>query len=40
MFTAAAIARQHALLRRVAELVDRGDIKHTLTQRIDGVYAA
>jgi len=40
MFTTATIARQHALLRRVAELVDRGDIKHTLTQRIDGINAA
>ena len=40
MFTTATIARQHALLRRVAELVDRGDIKHTLTQRIDSINAA
>jgi hypothetical protein len=34
------IARQHALLRRVAELVDRGDLVHTLTARIDGLNAA
>lgn len=40
MFTTKAIARQHALLRRVAELVDRGDIVHTLAQRIDGLDAA
>ncbi|MGB3836843.1 zinc-binding alcohol dehydrogenase family protein [Castellaniella sp.] len=40
MFTTDTIGRQHALLRRVAELVDRGDLKHTLTQRIDGINAA
>ncbi|WP_246797576.1 zinc-binding alcohol dehydrogenase family protein [Burkholderia perseverans] len=40
MFTTGSIARQHALLRRVAQLVDRGDLKHTLTQRIDGINAA
>lgn len=40
MFTTDTIARQHALLHRVAALVDRGDIKHTLTQRIDGINAA
>ncbi len=40
IYTTATIARQHALLRRVAELVDRGDIKHTLTQRIEGINAA
>lgn len=40
MFGTATMARQHALLRRVAELVDRGDITHTLTQRIDGIDAA
>jgi zinc-binding alcohol dehydrogenase family protein len=40
MFTTGTITRQHALLRRVAELVDRGDIRHTLTQRIDGINAA
>ncbi|NYT85254.1 zinc-binding alcohol dehydrogenase family protein [Pollutimonas harenae] len=40
MFATDTITRQHALLRRVAELVDRGDIKHTLTQRIDGINAA
>ena len=34
------IARQHALLRRMAELIDRGDIVHTLTRRIDGLDAA
>jgi NADPH:quinone reductase-like Zn-dependent oxidoreductase len=40
IFTTNTIARQHALLRRVAELVDRGDLKHTLTRRIDGMNAA
>lgn len=40
MFSTESMVRQHALLRRVAELVDRGDIKHTLTQRIDGLNAA
>jgi len=40
IFTTRTIARQHALLRRVAELVDRGDLVHTLTQRIDGFDAA
>jgi zinc-binding alcohol dehydrogenase family protein len=40
IFTTSTIARQHALLRRVAELVDRGDLKHTLTRRIDGINAA
>jgi len=40
MFDTATMARQHALLRRVAELVDRGDITPTLTQRIDGIDAA
>ncbi|QWT19509.1 zinc-binding alcohol dehydrogenase family protein [Bacillus sp. NP157] len=40
IFTTRSIARQHALLRRVAELVDRGDLVHTLTRRIDGFDAA
>ncbi|HEX7813638.1 zinc-binding alcohol dehydrogenase family protein [Dyella sp.] len=40
IYTTATIARQHALLRRVAELIDRGDIVHTLTQRIEGIDAA
>jgi zinc-binding alcohol dehydrogenase family protein len=40
MFTTSTIARQHALLCRVAELVDQGVIKHTLTRRIDGINAA
>ncbi|AHF77333.1 Zinc-binding alcohol dehydrogenase family protein [Sodalis praecaptivus] len=30
-------ARQHALLRRVAELVDRGVLRTTLTRRFDGI---
>lgn len=34
------IARQNALLNRLAELVDQGDIKHTLTKRIDGLDAS
>jgi zinc-binding alcohol dehydrogenase family protein len=38
--TTRTLARQHALLRRVAELVDRGDVVHTLTRRIDGLDAA
>ncbi|MET0288990.1 MAG: zinc-binding alcohol dehydrogenase family protein [Pseudoxanthomonas sp.] len=33
------IARQHALLKRVAELVDHGDLQHTLTRRIEGINA-
>jgi zinc-binding alcohol dehydrogenase family protein len=40
MFTTSTLARQHALLRRVAGLVDRGDLQHTLTRRIDGINAA
>lgn len=40
IYTTDTIARQHALLSRVAELVDRGDLKHTLTQRIHGIDAA
>ncbi|WP_233236717.1 zinc-binding alcohol dehydrogenase family protein [Bordetella sp. LUAb4] len=40
IFATATLDRQHALLRRVAELVDRGDLKHTLTRRIDGIDAA
>jgi zinc-binding alcohol dehydrogenase family protein len=33
------IERQHALLKRVSELVDHGDLQHTLTRRIDGLNA-
>lgn len=40
IFTTSTLARQHALLRRTAELVDRGDLRHTLTRRIDGINAA
>lgn len=39
-FTTSTIARQHALLTRVAELVDQGDLQHTLTRQIDGLDAA
>ena len=40
MFTTDTIARQHALLRRAAQLVDQGRLKHTVTRRIDGINAA
>ncbi|MEO7916577.1 MAG: zinc-binding alcohol dehydrogenase family protein [Dokdonella sp.] len=40
LFTTRSISRQHALLRRIAELVDRGDLVHTLTRRMDGLDAA
>jgi NADPH:quinone reductase-like Zn-dependent oxidoreductase len=40
IFTTRTISRQHALLRRMAELVDRGDVVHTLMRRIDGFDAA
>jgi NADPH:quinone reductase-like Zn-dependent oxidoreductase len=40
MFTTDTIARQHDLLRRAAQLVDEGRLKHTLTRRIDGINAA
>lgn len=40
MFNTPTIARQHALLRRVSELVDQGEVKHTLTRRIEGINAA
>jgi len=40
IFGTASLSRQHALLRRVAQLVDRGDIRHTATQRIEGIDAA
>jgi len=40
IFTTRTLSRQHALLRRMAELVDRGDVAHTLTRRIDGLDAA
>src|SRR3546814_13312364 len=36
MFTTGTIRRQHALLSRVAEMFDRGDTKHNLTERIEG----
>lgn len=39
MFTTDTLARQHALLRRAAQLVDQGRLKHTLTRRIDGINA-
>ena len=39
IYTTATIGRQHALLRRVAALVDRGDLRHTMTRRIDGLAA-
>jgi len=40
MFATPTMARQHALLRRVSKLVDQGQIKHTMTRRIDGINAA
>jgi len=40
IYTTKTIARQHALLRRAAQLVDRGVLRHTATQRIDGIDAA
>lgn len=40
IFTTSTIARQHALLRRVAQLIDNGDLQHTMTRRIDGFDAA
>jgi zinc-binding alcohol dehydrogenase family protein len=40
MFATRTIARQHDLLRRAAQLVDRGRLKHTMTRRIDGINAA
>lgn len=40
IYTTATISRQHALLRRVAELVDEGSVRHTLAQRIEGIDAA
>jgi zinc-binding alcohol dehydrogenase family protein len=39
IFTTRTMSRQHALLRRMTELVDRGDVVHTLTHRIDGFDA-
>lgn len=39
IYTTDTITRQHALLRRVAELVDNGDIVHTLTTHVDGFDA-
>lgn len=40
LFNTPTLARQHDLLRRVAELVDSGVLKSTLTQRIEGIDAA
>ena len=40
MFATRTIARQHDLLRRAAQLVDQGRLKHTMTRRIDGLNAA
>ena len=40
MFGATTLARQHAVLRRVAQLVDRGDLKPTVARRIEGLDAA
>jgi zinc-binding alcohol dehydrogenase family protein len=40
MFATRTIARQHDLLRRAAQLVDQGRLKHTMTRRIDGINAA
>jgi zinc-binding alcohol dehydrogenase family protein len=40
MFATRTIARQHDLLRRAAQLVDQGRIKHTMARRIDGINAA
>lgn len=40
IFAPASITQQHALLRRVSELIDRGDLRHTLTRRIEGTDAA
>ncbi|WP_347558335.1 zinc-binding alcohol dehydrogenase family protein [Robbsia sp. KACC 23696] len=40
IYTTKTIERQHALLRRAAQLVDRGVLRHTLTQRIDGIDAS
>lgn len=40
IFTTSTIERQHALLRRVAQLVDRGDLQHTTTRRLDGINAS
>ncbi|GAB2895000.1 zinc-binding alcohol dehydrogenase family protein [Paralcaligenes sp. KSB-10] len=39
IFKTRTIERQHALLNRLAQLVDAGDIKHTLTKRITGFNA-
>lgn len=39
IFTTRTMSRQHALLRRIAELIDRGDVVHTLTRRIEGLDA-
>lgn len=39
IFKTRTISRQHALLNRLSQLVDAGDIKHTLTKRISGFNA-
>jgi zinc-binding alcohol dehydrogenase family protein len=39
IYMTATITRQHALLSRVAELIDRGEIRHTLTTNIHGLDA-
>lgn len=39
IYTTKTIERQHALLRRAAQLVDRGVLRHTLTQRLEGIDA-
>ncbi|RMX04971.1 zinc-binding alcohol dehydrogenase family protein [Corticibacter populi] len=40
LFQTRTMARQHAILRRGAELVDAGVLKSTLTERIEGISAA
>ncbi|MBK0095541.1 zinc-binding alcohol dehydrogenase family protein [Erwinia sp. S63] len=40
IYTTDTLTRQHALLRRAAELIDSGDIVHTLTTQVDGLNAA
>lgn len=40
IFNTRSLERQHALLRRVAELVDEGSLRHTRTRLIQGLDAA
>jgi len=40
IFSTRTLARQHALLRRIAQLIDRGDLVHTQTLRIESIDAA